>query len=54
MKKLRVLFKLLKALESMPDDPVISEHVGDVFFELGQINKAREFWENSFEKEVDH
>jgi tetratricopeptide (TPR) repeat protein len=38
---------LLKAAELVKDDPIILEHVGDAYRELGQNEKALEFYRNS-------
>jgi Flp pilus assembly protein TadD len=40
---------LLKAAEAVKNDPVVLEHLGDVYDKLGDKEKAREFWEKSIE-----
>jgi Flp pilus assembly protein TadD len=40
---------LLKAAETVKDDPVVLEHLGDVYDKLGLREKARESWERSIE-----
>ena len=41
------LEKLLHANQIGGDDPVMTEHLGDVFFELGENEKAKKMWEKS-------
>jgi len=41
------LEKLLHANQIGGDDPVTTEHLGDVFFKLGKNEKAKEMWEIS-------
>jgi len=41
------LEKILHANDLVGEDPVILDHLGDVYFELGQQEKAREMWKNS-------
>jgi tetratricopeptide (TPR) repeat protein len=38
---------LLKADELVKDDPTIVEHLGDLYFKTGDLQKAQEFWEKS-------
>lgn len=40
---------ILRAHELEGDDPVIMDHLGDVYFKLNQREKAREMWERSLE-----
>ncbi|MBE0582486.1 MAG: tetratricopeptide repeat protein [Desulfofustis sp.] len=42
--------ELLGALELLPDDPHINEHLGDLYQALGQPGKARTFYDTAFEK----
>ncbi len=39
----------LKARKNVGDDPVISDHLGDIYFELGQPDKAKEMWRKSLD-----
>ncbi len=39
----------LKARKNVGDDPVISDHLGDIYFELGQPDKAKEMWMKSLD-----
>jgi tetratricopeptide (TPR) repeat protein len=41
---------LLRAAELVPDDPVILEHLGDVYRQLEQRDKAREFYRRSLDR----
>ncbi len=41
------LEKLLHANQIGGDDPVMTEHLGDVFFKLGENEKAKKMWEKS-------
>jgi Flp pilus assembly protein TadD len=38
---------LLRAVEKIPDDPVILEHLGDVYLQLGDKEQAREMYQRS-------
>jgi tetratricopeptide (TPR) repeat protein len=38
---------LLQADELIKNDPVIDEHLGDLYFKTGDLPKAREFWTKS-------
>lgn len=38
------LKKLKKAFDLMPDDPTVTEHVGDAWHALGNDRKAADFW----------
>jgi len=40
------LNKLLEAVEKMPD-PVIREHIGDVYHSMGELDKAEQEWQRS-------
>jgi tetratricopeptide (TPR) repeat protein len=46
----RAEHELLGALELLPDDPHINEHLGDLYQALGQPAKARTFYDTAFEK----
>jgi Tfp pilus assembly protein PilF len=39
--------QISKALSKKPNDADILEHYGDVLFQLGQIDKAVEQWQNA-------
>jgi len=41
----------LEARKVEGDDPVISDHLGDIYFELGQPDKAKEMWNKSLDVE---
>jgi len=41
--------QIQKALKYMPDDAVIRDHLGDVFFAKGEFGKAREEWRVSID-----
>ncbi|MDD8051049.1 MAG: tetratricopeptide repeat protein [Verrucomicrobiota bacterium] len=43
------LENLLKAQESIDDDPVVFEHLGDVYWDLGQLGRARSAWNRALE-----
>ena len=43
------LENVLKARKNAGDDPVISDHLGDIYFELGQPDKAKEMWMKSLD-----
>ena len=30
------------------DDPVVLDHLGDIYFKLGDLAKARDAWEKSY------
>ncbi len=38
---------LLQADELVKDDPTIDEHLGDLYFKTGNLEKAQEFWKKS-------
>ena len=38
---------LLKAAQKVNDDPVVMEHIGDVYNSMGMKEKAREYWQKS-------
>jgi uncharacterized protein HemY len=38
---------LKHAVALVPDDPVIAEHLGDIYFELKMFREAQEAWERS-------
>lgn len=44
----KALTYIKKAAESM-EDPVIYEHMGDIYFKLKKYDKAKEFWEKSLQ-----
>jgi tetratricopeptide (TPR) repeat protein len=45
---------LKKALDRMPDDPVIAQHAGDVWAALKHPRKARQFWKLSLTQDPDN
>jgi tetratricopeptide (TPR) repeat protein len=38
---------LLKAVPLVKDDPVVFEHIGDIYQSMGLREKAKEFWEKA-------
>lgn len=48
------LTAILRAHELEGDDPVIMDHLGDVYFKLNQPEKARELWERSLQLDADN
>ena len=45
--------KALKAMEADKEkDAVLFEHLGDIYHSLGNIDKAREFWQESLAVEA--
>ncbi len=46
--------EMKKALEIMPDDPVINEHMGDVYDALDDPEKARHYWSHSVMQDPDN
>ena len=38
----------------VPDDPVIQEHLGDVYFHLRRLQEARQAWEKSLTLKPDN
>ena len=38
---------LRKAVELLPDDPIASDHYGDVLWQLNRKLQAKYFWENA-------
>jgi tetratricopeptide (TPR) repeat protein len=49
----KALAELNKAIEEVPDDPVIQEHLGDIYFRLSRIHEAEAAWEKSLELKAD-
>ena len=37
---------LRRAVELMPDDPIVNDHYGDILWKLNQKIQARYFWKN--------
>ena len=37
---------LKRAVELMPDDPIVNDHYGDILWKLNQKIQARYFWKN--------
>jgi len=46
------LTNVLNARESGGDDPVISDHLGDIYLKLGKPDKAKEMWLKSLDMEA--
>jgi tetratricopeptide (TPR) repeat protein len=46
--------ELKKALEIMPDDPTINEHMGDVYDALDEPEEARHYWTRSVMQDPDN
>ncbi len=46
----QALFWLLKAYEQSAEDPEVNEHMGDIYRDMGDTQKAREFYEKALEK----
>ena len=45
---------LKRAVELMPDDPIVNDHYGDILWKLGQKIQARYFWKSVYKmKDVD-
>ena len=44
------LEKVLIAYKKLPNDPVVLEHLGDIYFALKKIDKALYFWKESIKK----
>ncbi len=42
---------LKRAVELMPDDPIVNDHYGDILWKLGQKIQARYFWKNVLKME---
>ena len=42
---------LRRAVELMPDDPIVNDHYGDILWKLGQKIQARYFWSNVLKME---
>ena len=42
---------LKKALQLMPDDPIVNDHYGDILWKLDRKIQARYFWSNVLEME---
>ena len=42
---------ILEALKRVPQDPVIHEHLGDIYLSLGKKNKAAEAFQKALEFE---
>jgi tetratricopeptide (TPR) repeat protein len=37
---------LRRAVELMPEDPIVNDHYGDILWKLNRKNQARYFWSN--------
>ena len=37
---------MIRAVELMPDDPIVNDHYGDVLWKLDRKIQARYFWSN--------
>ena len=42
---------LRRAVEMMPDDPIVNDHYGDILWKLGRKVQARYFWKGVLEME---
>ena len=42
---------LKRAVELMPDDPIVNDHYGDILWKLDRKIQARYFWANVLEME---
>ena len=42
---------LKRAVELMPDDPIVNDHYGDILWKLDQKIQARYFWKNVLKME---
>ena len=42
---------LKKAVQLMPDDPIVNDHYGDILWKLDRKIQARYFWSNGFKME---
>ena len=42
---------LKRAVELMPDDPIVNDHYGDILWKLGRKIQARYFWKSAFKME---
>ena len=45
----KALETLIEAIKRVPDDPVILEHLGDVYLELGKKAKATEAYRKAIQ-----
>ena len=45
--------ELEKAKEIIGEDPVVYDHLGDVYFKIGSLDKAEEAWIKSVELKED-
>ena len=45
----KALEEMLRSVELVQDDPVILEHLGDIYQKLGHIEESHEAWEKSLE-----
>lgn len=50
----KALKQLLEAYKYIDSDPVILDHIGDIYRALGQENRAREFWNKALEIDPDN
>jgi len=48
----QALEKVLRARDLEGDDPVIADHLGDIYYSLGQPDKAREMWMQSLRQDA--
>ena len=42
---------LKRAVELMPDDPIVNDHYGDILWKLDRKIQARYFWSNALKME---
>ena len=44
---------LIKAIQRLPDDPVINDHMGDLYFQMKQNEKAVKYWNKALETNIE-
>ena len=42
---------MIKAVQLMPEDPIVNDHYGDILWKLDRRLQAKYFWENVLEME---
>jgi tetratricopeptide (TPR) repeat protein len=50
----KALGELLKAFEFIDNDPIITDHIGDVYKAISETDKAREYWQKALELDPDN
>jgi tetratricopeptide (TPR) repeat protein len=48
------LNELLRATKLVPDDPIIQEHLGDIYFRLRRFGDASQAWQRSLSLKPDN